>query len=470
MEEVVDSVSIHPQSFQQSPRNCYATINIIGSFAALEEERKIFPKSAHMMQYMRGRRRFFAATAVAIAISLVLAAFYTFLPLLYEPEGSLPLVEYMAIATDSEDNLHIVWDDGRDEGLHSLDGTFLRTRVYYSKIDSNGKEIVPDKPISSGGGIAPLIEIDSADNVFVAYVMNGTFLVKLNTDGEKILEKKVLEQMPLTMSLTIGSDDDVYLSWLECSQGLCFQYYIILNSDAESVLGMTNVSQTSSIPGFPVVLDQNSQYVYLGEDGSVDTNGNIHVIKHQNDYLHFTKIDQNGVVIINNTQIPGTAEWSVPLMLSLDSDDDIHITGITSSGIGYMKLNQTGNVTTSNSGIRVGDIRDVHLNPNIDVDSSDNAYVVWHIEEIIREDQGGNRDFAYSSYCAKINATGAVVDTWTIAKSESQGPNSGDFQLGLALVVVLTTMLVILLVVLKVKGKKMEPRESPPTISKGDKS
>jgi hypothetical protein len=335
-------------------------------------------------------------------------------------EGDLPRVGYAAIAVDSEENLQIVWADGRDKELYSLDGTFLRTRIYYSKFDSDGEELVKDRPISLGGGRTPLIEVDSKSNVWVAYVLNGTFIVKLDTDGEKVLEKKVLPQMPLTMSLTIGTDENIYLSWFECSQGQCFQYYVVLNENAESVLGRTNVSQVSPVPGFPVIVDQNGEYVYLGEKGGIDANGNVYVISHFDDYLHFTKIDNGGGVVINNTQIHGTAEWSGPLALKVDSDNQIHITGIVSSGIGYMKLNNTGNVTTSASGIRVGDIRDIQLNPSIDVGSSGNSYVVWHVEGIIREDpNSGSRDFAYSSYCAKINATGAIQDEWTIAKSKT---------------------------------------------------
>lgn len=428
----------------------------------MEEVGKLFPKPAHIMPHMNGRGRILSSVVILIAILLVLAVYFAALPLLSVPMGDLPRVGYAAIAVDSEENLQIVWADGRDNELFSLDGTFIRTRIYYSKFDSDGEELVKDRPISLGGGRTPLIEVDSKSNVWVAYVLNGTFIVKLDTDGEKVLEKKVLPQMPLSMSLTIGTDENIYLSWLECSQRQCFQYYVVLNDNAESVLGKTNVSQVSPVPGFPVIVGQNGDYVYLDERGGLDGNGNVYVISHFDDYLHFTKIDNGGGVVINNTQIPGTAEWSGRLELKVDSDNQIHITGIVSSGIGYMKLNSTGNVTTSASGIRVGDLGDIQLNPSIDVDSSGNAYIVWNVEEIIREDPySGSRDFAYSLYCAKIKATGAIQDKWTIVESELQKLDSADLEIRFALVGVLITLLVILLILL-VKRRNKRSRESAP--------
>lgn len=404
---------------------------------------------------MNDKKRITSIAIVFILMALIFVAAYASVPLLNGPEGDLPRVGYAAIAVDSEENLQIVWADGRDKELFSLDGTFLRTRIYYSKFDSDGEELVKDRPISLGGGRTPLIEVDSKSNVWVAYVLNGTFVVKLDTDGEKVLEKKVLPQMPLTMSLTIGTDENIYLSWLECSQGQCFQYYVVLNDNAESVLGRTNVSQVSPVPGFPVIVGQNGDYVYLDERGGIDGNGNVYVISHFDDYLHFTKIENGGGVVINNTQIRGTAEWSGPLELKVDSDNQIHITGITSSGIGYMKLNNTGNVTTSASGIRVGDIRVIQLNPSIDVGSSGSAYIVWHVEKIIHEDPySGSRDFAYSSYCAKIDATGVLQDTWTVAKSKYSGYDSQEVYLRFAVVAVLVALVLIFSVIAFKSGQK----------------
>jgi hypothetical protein len=404
---------------------------------------------------MNDKKRIISIAIVFILMALIFVVAYASVPLLNGPEGDHPRVGYAAIAVDSEGNLQIVWADGRDKELFSLDGTFIRTRIYYSKFDPEGEELVKDRPISLSGGRTPLIEVDSKSNVWVTYVLNGTFVVKLNTDGEKVVEKKVLPQMPNTMSLAIGTDDNIYLSWLECSQGQCIQYYIILNDIAESVVGKTDVSHVSPVQGFPVVEDQNGEYVYLGENGGVDSNGNVYVVNHSDDNLHFTKIDDGGGVVINSTQIRGTAEWSGPLALKVDSDAQIHITGITSSGIGYMKLSNIGNVTTSASGIRVGDIRDIQLNPSIDVGSSGSAYIVWHVEEIIHEDPySGSRDFAYSSYCAMFNATGVLQDTWTVAKSKYGGYDSQEVYLRLAVVGVLVALILIFSVIALKSGQK----------------
>ena len=58
----------------------------------------------------------FRVSIVLSTISmLVFLAFYAVMVAFEEPEGDLPIVGFLGISIDSEDNIHIVWEDGRDE-------------------------------------------------------------------------------------------------------------------------------------------------------------------------------------------------------------------------------------------------------------------------------------------------------------------------------------------------------------------
>ncbi|MBA7525505.1 hypothetical protein ES705_17656 [subsurface metagenome] len=84
-----------------------------------------------------------------------------------------------SIATDSEGNLHIVWSE--DRGGYQL---------YYKKLAPNGMVLVDDKRICPGS--EPWIAVDSSGCVHVAF--NGTYYLKLDNDGNILIEPKLILQ------------------------------------------------------------------------------------------------------------------------------------------------------------------------------------------------------------------------------------------------------------------------------------
>ncbi|MFQ6059979.1 MAG: hypothetical protein ACE5KV_01615 [Thermoplasmata archaeon] len=416
---------------------------------------------------MNKKRAVLLATIVLFAALLSFSVIYSISLLLGDSEEDLPQVENLEVAVDSEDNLHIVWEDGRDGEHYVIDGRYLGTRVYYTKFDSDGKRLINDKPITSGGGGYQSIEVDSADNVWVAYRMNGSFLLKLDTEGEKVLERKVLTQIDSSVLVTIGSDDNVYLSWNECWQLNCFRYYMALNSDGDILTDSTNVTLVTPISGFPVVLDDNGKYVYLGKAGVTDSEGNIHIVQTQGSMgyrnLFYTKINSSAEVEIDNIQVTSDGIWEWNLKVDIDSSNNVHVAAEAGIGLGYVKLDNMGNVLRKTTGIRSEDSRDDPDSPDVDSDSSGNAYIVWHVSEVISYPypHSGIERYAYYSYCAKIDSQGGSFhEPWLVAKSKTSESDLSQQLVANILVVIALVMLIVTVVLFWRTRPKMQESQN----------
>lgn len=387
----------------------------------------------------------FRVSIVLSTISmLVFLAFYAVMATLEEPEGDLPIVEFLGIAIDSEDDIHIVWEDGRDEEIFVSDRGFLRTKLYYSKFDSKGKRLVDDAPITTGGGRTPSIEVDSEDSIWVSYSINGSFLMKLDAMGRKIFEKKILDHEVTLVMTTIGSDDNIYLYWNECWQLQCFKYYTSVDNNGNILVPSTNVTTVTQVTGFPIVADTIGEYVYLGDNGASDSEHNLHVIQRPDrGVMTYTKISGDGEIIVNNSRLG--VSYSAP-MVGIDTFDKIHVIGGNSYGMGYIKLNETG-VVMATGGLS-DEIGDTWQYFDLDTDSSGNVYVVWNVvKTTLPYPHSGLEDLSYSSYCSDFSRT------WVVAKSKAPGPGIVDM-LGNAGIFLFASLLVINIVVYSIGRRK----------------
>jgi hypothetical protein len=387
---------------------------------------------------------------------------YLMTPTFADSDGDLPVVGNLAIAIDSEDNLHIVWEDGRDEEVFAYEhptwgvNVALESKIYYAKFDSNGQRLVNDTSISSGGGESASIEIDSSDNVWVTYWMNGSYALKLTKEGEVMLEEKLHHRTLGGTAIAMGSDDGVYLSWDECEHGQCYRYFMTLDTDGNVLTGVTNVSIVTLVPGFPIVLDGNGKQVYLGHEGVTDSNNNIHQITGSESYdLFYAKINNVGEIEINRTQIALSGKWDASPRVSIDPFDNIHVVTKTWGYIGHFELDNSGDVLRTKTDIRAGKAGGEQMKPDLDLDSLGRVYIVWHVEEVIHEEPGsGDQDFSYSSYCIRIDIDGTVPDSpWPVASSKTDQIQDAGEVLLIAFYVLIVAG-TITLVVLLWRGRK----------------
>jgi hypothetical protein len=94
-------------------------------------------------------------------------------------------VGFPTIKIDMEDNIHLLWDDGRDSSAEEPS----RTEIYYEKIDNDGNLLINEKRITytgySYGSSWPDMEIDTYDNIHVIWDE------KLNATNLKVFYKKL---------------------------------------------------------------------------------------------------------------------------------------------------------------------------------------------------------------------------------------------------------------------------------------
>jgi hypothetical protein len=363
---------------------------------------------------------------VMITVLLSLMSGYVVYVTSKYPSESQYEVEDLSIAVDSRDNLHVVWADNRDTWRDTSSDDM---NVYYAVHDSNRDEMTKDRRLTQGRGCMPSIGIDSKDNILVTYRAGGSFLLKLTPEGEEVFRKKVHNRSlgrRNPVAITMGSDDNIYLSWDEGDWIFgFFRYYMMLDSDGNVRREVTNASLETSVPGFPIVTDDDGDFIYMGEEGVTDSQNTIHVVDAcpSSGYdLCYSKIS-NGEILTNRSQITELGGWSKHPRVAVDSFDNIHIVDENNDGIGYLKLDNTGEVLRIIYNIEEWVSEEMQFSPDVDADSEGNAYIVWWVMEPIREvPHSGLYVYRHVGYCAKVDPSGHLVGGLSvIAKSYELG-------------------------------------------------
>ncbi len=101
-----------------------------------------------------------------------------------------------SVAADSNDNLHVVWHDSRD------DPAGIKCEIYYSKLNSNGSVLISNLRLTdySNTSWGPSIVIDKQDNIHIIWLIdysasdNELHYIKLDNDGNIIINDTYLSE------------------------------------------------------------------------------------------------------------------------------------------------------------------------------------------------------------------------------------------------------------------------------------
>ena len=134
------------------------------------------------------------------------------------------------------------------------------------------------------------------------------------------------------------------------------------------ILNATPLEEVAAIPGYPVVLTNTNDLIYLRENGVVDSSNNVHVIvsgtqkqfrseTEEDAPLYYSKIDKEGNKEINNKTISLHERKSnddyypsiYDPQIALDSEGNIHFAyhfcdGSGHHSIWYGKIDNNGNI------------------------------------------------------------------------------------------------------------------------------
>jgi len=139
--------------------------------------------------------------------------------------------QYPSMGIDSEDNIHIVWQDFRDGNW----------QVYYTKLDNEGNTLVDDIRITDGADSSqyPILSISDLDNIHVAWQDNRDqnleiYYKKLDNDGNSLSDEIRLTNTPddsLYPDISLHHDRIAHVSWQDPTQGKNAIFYDDVFSD-----------------------------------------------------------------------------------------------------------------------------------------------------------------------------------------------------------------------------------------------
>ncbi len=294
------------------------------------------------------------------------------------------------IATDSENNLHMVCVDYR----HGP------PEIYYMKLDEKGNILIDETPITVQDAETSYhvdVACDSNDNVHVIWsdirdtgpISNiELYYEKLDNMGNTLVDELRITHAPhysLYPSITVDPSDNLHIVWSEEVNVMSVLqeeiYYTKLDNNGNTLvndLALTGQDGEESL--FP--------------DCESDSQGNIHVVwlddrnetgttKCQD--VYYTKLDNFGNTLIDDTKTFVRADHFRPNIV-IDSSDQIHLTcgsmpnwkGNIHKQIYYMKLDNDGDPIVDEKRL-TADVENAS-HPALHLDSKENIHIVWEDE------------------------------------------------------------------------------------------
>ncbi|MBA7511255.1 hypothetical protein ES705_03246 [subsurface metagenome] len=224
-----------------------------------------------------------------------------------------------SIAVDSNDNIHIAWGDQRD----------IYFEIYYTKLDNNGATLVDDTKLTTTTYYSwkPSIAVDSNDNIHIVWQdkRDGAYEIyytKLDNNGNTLVDDTRLttttydSQYP---SIAVDSNNNIHIVWQDKRDDPITKweiYYTKLNNNGNTLVDDTRLTTTT----------ESSQYSSI----AVDSNDNIHIAwddqRDGNYEIYYTKLDNNGNTLVDDTRLTNDSQYSYNPKIALDSNNNIHIT------------------------------------------------------------------------------------------------------------------------------------------------
>ena len=292
------------------------------------------------------------------------------------------------VAVDSNDNVHIFWDQYMGTAGYE---------IYYEKLDNNGNTLVDDKRITnvSGWSMSPSIAIDTDDNIHLVWADHrgnpenyDIYYMKLDNNGNNLTNEVRVTNARGTSEnpkIVIDSENNLHIvwdDWRDWNGGepqISEIYYEKLDSNGNTLID-------------DLRLTYNASRAFLG-NVVIDSEDNIHIgwqdYRHGNPECYYKKIDKNGNTLINDTRLTNDTAYSSAPDIAIDSHDMLHVvwkdTRDGNPEIYYMELDKNGSKQVED--LRLTNATGRSWNPVIAVESCGNAHVVWQDD---RNDPGNN--------------------------------------------------------------------------------
>ncbi len=301
-----------------------------------------------------------------------------------------------AIAIDSNDMVHIVWQD--------YDGD----KIAYTKLDPNPAAgtvatLVDDITLVTAifyGLHHPRIAVDSNDDIHIVwddYYYGDICYMKIDNNGSELVSPTVIRDIPENGTwysrpdVAVDSNDNPHITWNDNNSTMEYEiYYMMLRgSDGDTLIDATRITPDDGEKS------KRQTIVVDGED-------KVHIIWHDqrgSTEIYYTKLDpslddQGGdsadegvITIINDTMLTADdGEKSRAPQSAIQCGSYIHITWYDDRDEGtdvyYMVLDTDGNIVVPETALTT--LEDVTYStsygdnqPSLDVGSDGKAHTTW---------------------------------------------------------------------------------------------
>lgn len=125
------------------------------------------------------------------------------------------IVRNPSLGVDGGGNVHIAWSDFREGN----------PRIYYTKLDNNGANLLDDTKLSSNSAVAASLGIDGLGNVHIAWLGNGIYYTKLNNNGVTLVDDTGFNFSGYP-ALGIDGSGNIHIAWNDGRHGGKEIYYM----------------------------------------------------------------------------------------------------------------------------------------------------------------------------------------------------------------------------------------------------
>jgi len=222
---------------------------------------------------------------------------------------------YPAIAIDSNNNLHVVWED-------SIPGN---SEIYYKRSTDGGSTWGATKRLTwtSGGSYDQAMAIDSNNNLYVVWEDstpgNYEIYYKMSTDGGSTwgATKRLTwtSGSSYEPAIAIDSNNNVHVVWHDLTPGNAEIYYK-MSTDGGSTWGATKrLTWTSGDSAYPAI--------------AIDSNNNVHVVWHDltpgNAEIYYKMSTDGGSTWGATKRLSWNSGSSYGPAMAIDSNNSIYV-------------------------------------------------------------------------------------------------------------------------------------------------
>ena len=191
-----------------------------------------------------------------------------------------------AIAVDTNNNVHITWWDDRDGNRE----------IYYTKLDNKGNTLVDDTRLTtdSAWSYYPRIAVDTNNNVHITWqdgrgrnLPSGyeIYYTKLDNNGNTLVDDTRLTADSIASAepaIAVDTNNYVHITWVDWRRGDSEIYYTELDNKGNTLVNDTYLSPSGDSPEPAIAVDTNNYVHITWESGHYPKKHGLGIASHIN--------------------------------------------------------------------------------------------------------------------------------------------------------------------------------------------